>query len=71
MTKFVQPDKWYLVVDCAECGEAIPFAEAPSPEEKPDPFQARKISGLKCPHCGHVGDYAPALMSRRQRPESP
>src|SRR5258708_7625662 len=68
-TKFVEPEKWYFVVDCAKCGEAIPFAEAPSPEEKPDPLQSRKISNLRYPHCRHKADYAPALMSRRQGPE--
>ena len=35
MSKMVEPGKWYLVVDCAACGEPIPFAEVPSPEEKP------------------------------------
>jgi hypothetical protein len=33
MSSFVQPGKWYLAVDCAKCGEAIPFSEAPSPED--------------------------------------
>jgi DNA-directed RNA polymerase subunit RPC12/RpoP len=70
MAKLVEPDKWYFAVDCAKCGEAIPFLEAPSPEDKPDPLTARKISNLRCPRCGHVGSYAPALMTRRQGPKS-
>src|ERR1700674_1618213 len=32
--KMTEPGKWYFVVDCAGCGEAIPFLEAPSPEDK-------------------------------------
>jgi DNA-directed RNA polymerase subunit RPC12/RpoP len=69
MTRTVEPEKWYLAVDCVKCGEAIPFAEAPPPEEKPDPLQYRTISDLKCPRCGHRDTYAPALMSRRQGPK--
>ena len=57
MSKMVEPGKWYLVVDCAACGEPIPFAEVPSPEEKPDPLQYRTISGLACPQSGHVDTY--------------
>jgi DNA-directed RNA polymerase subunit RPC12/RpoP len=67
----VEPEKWYLAVDCAKCGKPIVFAGAPSPEEKPDPIKYRKISDLKCPHCDHVDSYAPALMSRRQGPKKP
>jgi len=32
----MEPGKWYIAVDCANCGEAIPFAEAPSPEDAPN-----------------------------------
>jgi len=67
--KMVEAGKWYFAVDCAKCGEPIPFAEAPSPEEKPDPLRYRTIADLQCLHCGHVGTYAPALMSRRPGPE--
>jgi DNA-directed RNA polymerase subunit RPC12/RpoP len=66
MAKSVNEGKWYVAVDCAKCREAIPFAEAPSPAEQPDPIQYRTISDLKCHHCGHRGMYAPGLMSRRQ-----
>jgi predicted RNA-binding Zn-ribbon protein involved in translation (DUF1610 family) len=65
----VEPEKWYIAVDCAKCGDGIAIAEAPSPDEKPDPLQHLKIEGVTCPHCGHVDMYAPALMSRRQGPE--
>jgi endogenous inhibitor of DNA gyrase (YacG/DUF329 family) len=65
--EYTEPDKWYIAVDCAKCGEAIPFAEAPSPDESPT-FQYRTIK-VECPECGHVGTYAPALMSRRQGPK--
>lgn len=68
MTNQVEPNKWYFTVDCSKCGETIPFAEAPSPEEEPEPrFQTIK---LQCPDCGTEDIYAPALMSRRQGPES-
>jgi len=68
MTNQVEPNKWYFTVDCSKCGETIPFAEAPSPEEKPEPrFQTIK---LQCPDCGTEDIYAPALMSRRRGPES-
>jgi len=62
----LEPGKWYFVVGCAGCGNAIPFAEAPSPEEDPGPLRYRTISDLKCGVCGHVDTYAPALMSRQQ-----
>jgi hypothetical protein len=65
MSKFVEPEKWYLVVDCAGCGEPIPLAEVPSPDDEPN-LQGRTIAD---PQCGHVDTYAPALMSRRQGPE--
>jgi hypothetical protein len=66
--KFVQPEKWYFVVNCGKCGNPIPFAQAPSPEDDPTP-KYRKVSELRCPFCQFVGEYAPALMSRRQGPE--
>jgi formylmethanofuran dehydrogenase subunit E len=34
MANQVEPNKWYFAVDCSKCGEAIPSAEAPSPEEE-------------------------------------
>jgi hypothetical protein len=70
MQRFTEPGKWYFVVECAGCGEPIPFAEAPSPKEKPDPIQSRKIGDLKCPQCDHVDNYAPTLMTRRQGPKN-
>jgi ribosomal protein S27E len=64
-TKHVEPEMWYIAVECAKCREGIAFAEAPPPQRS-DPLQRRTISNLKCPHCGHVDTYAPALMSLRQ-----
>lgn len=64
--KAAQSGKWYIVVDCAGCSEPIPFAEADPPVEKSDPIRCGTIANLTCPHCGHVGTYAPALMSLRQ-----
>ncbi len=68
MANQVEPNKWYFTVDCSKCGEDIPFAEAPSPEEESEP-QFRTVK-LQCPHCGAEDIYAPALMTRRQGPES-
>jgi hypothetical protein len=65
MPNFTEPGKWYFVVNCLACEMPIPLAEAPSPDEKPDPLRYRIMSGVRCPHCGHVGIYAPSRMSRR------
>jgi len=66
MVKACQAGRWYLVVDCVGCGEPIPFAEADPPVEKSDPIRCGTIANLTCPHCGHVGTYAPTVMSLRQ-----
>jgi hypothetical protein len=65
MPKFTTPGKWYFVVDCLACGKPIPMAEAPSPNQRPDPLPYRVVSDLSCPHCDYVGSYAPLQMSRR------
>jgi hypothetical protein len=65
MVKFTEPGKWYFVVDCLACEKPIPLAEAPSPNQKPDPLRYRAVSGLRCPHCDNVGTYVPRQMSRR------
>jgi len=67
MSQDVEPGKWYFVVECSRCFEPIPFAEAPSPEDEPNPSQAR-VTDLKCLACGHVDSYGPTLMTRRQGP---
>ena len=38
MPKITVPGQWYFVVDCLACEKPIPLAEAPSPDEKPDPL---------------------------------
>jgi hypothetical protein len=68
MSNFVQPGKWYFAVDCAKCGEPIPFGEAPSPEDAQE-IKYRTIADLRCPACNHVDTYEPASMSRRPGPE--
>jgi hypothetical protein len=67
--KRVEPNKWYFVVDCAQCTEPIPFGEAPSPEEEPE-ITHRIMADLQCPRCEHVDTYAPGLMYRAQGPET-
>jgi predicted RNA-binding Zn-ribbon protein involved in translation (DUF1610 family) len=67
-TQYVEPDKWYVAVDCEKCGEGIAIKEAPSPDDSPT-FQRPESANLKCPHCGHVGMYAGSLMSRQPGPE--
>jgi predicted nucleic-acid-binding Zn-ribbon protein len=59
--KHIESEKWYIAVDCAKCCVGIAFAEAPP--QRSDPLQRRTISNLKCPHCGYVDTYAPAVMS--------
>lgn len=63
MLKSLEPGKYYFVVDCAKCCELIPFAEAPTPEDDPEPTY-RTITDLRCPTCEHSDIYAPALMKR-------
>jgi hypothetical protein len=63
-TECVEPEKWYIAVDCAKCGEGIAIAEAPKRL-----VQYWKITGVTCPHCGNVAAYASALMSCRQGPK--
>jgi hypothetical protein len=70
MSKVTEPGKWYLVVSCAGRGEPIPFAEAPSPDKKPDPIAYQTVANLSCPRCGHLEDYPPALISRQPGPEA-
>jgi hypothetical protein len=65
MPKFTEPGKWYFVVDCLACEKPIPLAEAPSPDERPDPLPYRIVSNLRCPHCDYVSSYTPRQMSRR------
>jgi predicted nucleic-acid-binding Zn-ribbon protein len=48
-----EPGKWYFVVVCRNCGEAVPFAEAPSSVDSPSPT-SRGVE-LDCPHC-HAHD---------------
>lgn len=71
MPKLTVPGTWYFVVECFACRRPVPLAEAPSPDEKPDPLQYQTISDLRCPHCGYVGSYAPHQMSRRLVEEIP
>ena len=66
--RFVEPDKWYFVAECVRCGEPIPFAQAPSPDEDPAPKCA--TVDIQCPHCRKKGRYAGRLITRRQGPES-
>ena len=65
MRKLTEPGKWYFVVDCSYCDRPIPLADAPSPDEKPDPLRYRVMSEVTCPRCGGVGTYIPRQISRR------
>ena len=56
--------KWYIAVDCAQCGEPIPLGEVPSPEEQPE-VNFRTMHDVLCHACGHTDTYEPELMSRR------
>jgi hypothetical protein len=48
MSNFTTPGKWYFVVDSLACGKPIPMAEAPSPNQRPDPLPYRVVSDLRC-----------------------
>jgi hypothetical protein len=63
MPKHTTPGKRYFVVDCLACGKPIPMAEAPPPNQRPDPLPYRVVSDLRCPYCGYVGSYEPLQMS--------
>jgi hypothetical protein len=41
MIRHIEPGKWYFVVDCSRFQQAIPFAEALSPTDEPNPLQAQ------------------------------
>ena len=60
----MEPDEWYVTVNCSYCGEAIPISKAPSPEDEPH-VVFRKATDLVCPLCQHIDTYQPALMCRR------
>jgi len=60
----VKAEKWFYVVDCVTCKEAIPFKEAPSPNDQP--FVRLPTMKVRCPHCRNDHTYAGDLISRRQ-----
>src|SRR5258708_28509302 len=65
MQKCTEPGKWYFVANCLDCEMPVPLAEAPSPQEKPDPLRYRVVAEVRCPHCNGVGTYTPRQMSRQ------
>jgi hypothetical protein len=36
----IEPDKWYVTVNCSYCGEVIPISKVPSPQDEPYLTQA-------------------------------
>ena len=64
MGRAYDPNYCYYVVTCRECGEVIPLAMAPSPEEEPEArSQARQTP---CPRCHVEGSYSPDMIGRRR-----
>ena len=65
MAQTVEPDKWYLVVECQnpDCQRGIAFQEAPPP---PQPVDLPTTIELTCPHCGHSAAFDPASVRRSQ-----
>ena len=59
----IEPDKWYVTVNCSYCGEAIAITKAPPPRDEPHPLFRKETA--TCPLCQHVDTYQPALMCRR------
>ena len=64
----VEPDKWYFCAICSNCGESIPFEQAPSPEENPHPLH-RRVQ-VDCPHCRTNATYDGSAIVRQQGPNS-
>ena len=56
------PSRWYFVVTCERCGEAIPLSLAPSPEQDPQP-KMHAIQ-LPCPCCHLEGNYLAGQIER-------
>ena len=55
---------WYFFVTCKDCGENIPLAVAPSPEQVADSrCPARQ---LPCPRCHHEGAYPSGQIGRQR-----
>jgi hypothetical protein len=58
------PRRWYFTVKCETCGEIIPLAWAPSPEQ--DPHARSHATQLPCPQCHREGFYLSGQIKRRQ-----
>jgi hypothetical protein len=58
------PARWYFVVKCEECGEIIPLAVAPSPEQEPRPKTYATL--VPCPRCHVEGAYRSGQIERRR-----
>lgn len=58
------PDRWYFVVECEECGRPISLGEAPPPEREPSPT----VEGgqVICPHsdCRSQGNFLAGEVRR-------
>jgi hypothetical protein len=62
MGQAYDPNRWYFVVQCEQCGEVIPLALAPSPEQDPTP-KMHAIQ-LPCPCCHREGNYRVGQIER-------
>ncbi len=63
----LEPDGWYFGVECIKCRELFAFAEAPTPDECPNPVSSG--SELACPHCHTRHTYRGSEVLRLQGPE--
>jgi RNase P subunit RPR2 len=64
-SRMAESGRWYFVVDCENCGEPIPFAEAPSPDDDPSPQSCPTVTKLECLHCGAIKTYPPTMVGSR------
>jgi hypothetical protein len=62
------PRQWYYVVTCERCGETIPLALAPSPQQ--DPHARANATQLPCPNCHKEGFYLAGQIERRHGHDS-
>jgi RNase P subunit RPR2 len=58
----VEPEKWYLVAHCRNCGEPMRFGKAVQapPATAPVPTKLE----LTCPQCGMTATYDPSQILR-------
>lgn len=60
----VEPNKFYLTIDCEKCSRGLAFQEAP--EDPSEGVMLPNELSLTCHACGHTGKYRPEQVRRSQ-----